>query len=232
MLIIGHRGAAGLAPENTMASFEAAVEAGVDMLELDVRLTADNRLVVIHDARLFRTHHLHGTVSTLTYEHLAELTKNKPVPLLSHVLDVYFGRVLLNIELKSRGSGEQVMELLKKRYITKAADWDSVIISSFRGAELLRIRRMAKRANLAMLHNENPFIFVAYHRFIKFTAVGFHRLYLNRFALEIARRANIFIYVYTVDRPAAVPHLERQGIQGVVTNFPDKFAEALNRPHP
>lgn len=231
MLIIGHRGAAGLAPENTMASFEAGFEAGADMLELDVRLTADNRLVVIHDARLLRTHRHRDTIANLTYEHLCELAKDKPIPLVEHVLDEYFGRVLLNIELKSRGSGEQLIKLLKKRYITKAADWDKLIISSFKGAELLRIRRMAKRANLAMLHNENPFIFVAYHRFVKLTAVGFHRLYLNRFALEIARRAKIFIYVYTVDRPAAVPHLERQGVQGVVTNFPDKFVETLNRPN-
>ena len=55
MLIIGHRGAAGLAPENTMEAFRAGFEAGADMMELDVRLTADKRLVVIHDALLLRT---------------------------------------------------------------------------------------------------------------------------------------------------------------------------------
>ncbi len=229
MLVIGHRGAAGLAPENTLESLRAGLASGADMLEFDVRLTRDNRLVAIHDPRLLRTHHLRDNVSALTLDELREKTVKQPIPLVEDILDEFFGVVILNIELKSRGSGEQLVKLLKKKYITRAADWDNCIISSFKGSELIRIRRMAKRANLAMLHNQNPFIYVAYHRFVKLTAVGFHRLYLNRFALEIARRAKIFIYVYTVDRPAAIRHLEEQGVEGVVTNYPDKFIVALER---
>lgn len=223
MLVIGHRGAAGLAPENTAEAMQAGYDAEADILELDVRLTKDGKLVVIHDSRLLRTHRIRDAVAALTYKQLQELTAEKPVPLLEAILDEYFGRIMLNVELKSRGSGEALVKLLKRRYITKATDWDGIIISSFKGAELLRIRRLAKRANLAMLHNENPFIFVAFHRIVKLTAVGFHRLYLNRFALEIAKRTGLFIYVYTVDRVAAIPYLEAQGIGGVVTNYPDKF---------
>ena len=70
---------------------------------------------------------------------------------------------------------------------------------------------------------------MAYQRFVQFTAVGFHRLYLNQFALEIAKKAGLFIYVYTVDRTAALPLLEQQGIDGIVTNYPDKFRDALER---
>lgn len=226
MLIIGHRGAAGLAPENTMEAFRAGFEAGADMLECDIRLTADNKLVVIHDPRLVRTHHSRDSIARLTYAQLAERTAERPVPLLEELLDEFYGKIIINIEIKSRGSAEQLVKLLKKKYIKHAADWDSIIISSFKGTELLRIRRIAKRANLAMLHGQNPFVFVAYHRFLKLTAVGFHRLYLNTFALEIARRAGIFIYVYTVDRPAALPHLAAQHVEGVVTNHPDKFIAA------
>lgn len=229
MLIIGHRGAAGLAPENTLAGVHAGVAAGADMIELDVRVTKDRKLVVIHDARLLRTHHIKQTIANLTYKELRELTKEKPVPLLSKVLDTYFGRIMFNIELKSRGSGEILVALLKKRYITEESDWDGLIISSFKGYELLRIRRLAPLANLAMLHNENPFLFVAYHRFVKLTAVGFHRLYLNKFALEIAKKSHLFIYVYTVDRTAALPLLERQDVEGIVTNYPNKFVKAFEQ---
>ena len=95
------------------------------------------------------------------------------------------------------------------------------------GYELVRVRRMAKRANLALLHSRNPFIFIAYHRFTKFTAVGFHRLYINKFALEIAHKAKLFTYVYTVNRPTSIAHLAEQGIDGIVTNYPDKFNDAL-----
>lgn len=227
MLIIGHRGAAGLAPENTLESIQAAIDASADMVEIDVRLTRDRKLVVVHDARLQRTHKEKASVASLTYDELTLLTPDQPVPLLKTVLDEFFGKILINIELKARGSGEALIKLLEKHYVKKASDWDNVIISSFYGTELTRIRRLAKHAHLALLHSQNPFLFVAYHRFINLTAVGFHRLYLNRFATEIANRTKIFTYVYTVDRPAALKHLEAEGVEGVVTNYPDKFVKAL-----
>jgi len=228
MLIIGHRGAAGLAPENTMKALKAGFDAGADMLEVDVRLTKDNQIVALHDSRLTRTHHHREAVSGVTYEQLQLLTKDSPVPLLSTILDKYFGKILLNIEVKSRGCGEEVLELLTSSYIKKASDWDKFIISSFKGIELSHIRKLAPKANLAMLHNENPFIFIAYQRSIGFTAVGFHRLYLNPLALAIAKKAGLFIYVYTVDRVGALQLLEDQGIDGIVTNYPDKFISVID----
>jgi len=230
MLIIGHRGAAGLAPENTMKAMKAGYEADADMLEVDVRMTKDGRIVAMHDARLARTHHHREAVSGLTYDQFQTLTKDSPVPLLETILDKYFGRILLNIEVKSRDCGEAVLELLKVHYIKKTSDWDNVIISSFKGTELGSIRKLAPHANLTLLHNENPFLFIAYQRKLKLTAVGFHRLYLNPLALAIAKRAGLFIYVYTVDRLGALQLLEEQGIDGIVTNYPDKFIAALSNP--
>ena len=229
MLVIGHRGAAGLAPENTIEAIAAAITAGADIIEVDVRLTKDDELIVIHDARLSRTHKYRDSVANLTLAQIRERTKQKPVPLLTEVLDEFFGVTLLNIEIKSRGAAIKVLKLLKKKYIHKSSDWDSVIISSFMAYELVRTRRIAPKANLALLHSRNPFIFIAYHRFLRFTAVGFHRLYLNKFALEIAHRAGLFTYVYTVNRPGAIKHLADQGVDGVVTNYPDKFNSALQR---
>lgn len=229
MLVIGHRGAAGLAPENTIEAIAAAIAAGADIIELDVRLTKDGKLIVIHDARLSRTHKHRDSVANLTLKQIRERTKDKPIPLLSDVLDEFFGTTLLNIEIKSRGAAPVVVKLLKRKYIKKASEWDNVIISSFMAYELVRTRRLAPKANIALLHSRNPFIFIAYHRFLHFTAVGFHRLYLNKFALEIAHRAKIFTYVYTVNRPGSIKHLAEQGIDGVVTNYPDKFNSALER---
>ena len=228
MLIIGHRGAAGLAPENTMAAFRAGYEADADMLECDIRLTKDRRLVIVHDARLTRTHHRRDAIAALTYDQIEEYTKDKPVPLIDDLLKKYFGKVLLNIELKSRGTGEMLIEILRKNYIKKATDWDNIIISSFKGSELVRIHHIEPRANLALLQDQNPFLFIAYTRLAGLRAVGFHRLYLNKFALEVAKRSNLFIYAYTVNRPAAMRYLEDQGIHGVVTNYPDKFSAALS----
>ena len=223
MLIIGHRGAKGLAPENTIEALYAGYEADADMLEFDVRMTKDGILVVIHDARLLRTHHHSVSVNSLTLEQLRELTTSDPVPTLAEVLDIFYGKILLNIEIKSRGCAEPLVALLKSKYIKKAADWDNVLVSSFHSNELLRIRKLSSRANLALLHDNNPFIFIAYQRKLKLTAVGFHRLYINRLALEIAKRAGIFTYVYTVNRVGALHVLQQQGVDAVVTNYPDKF---------
>lgn len=223
MLIIGHRGAKGLALENTLDSFDVAFDAEADVFEFDVRLTKDQKLVVIHDARLARTHNHPVAVSGMTLEELRRLSSDQIIPTLEEVLDIYFGHVMLNIEVKSRGCGEAVIRLVKKKYIKKASDWDKFFISSFRGGELLRIRKISSRANVALLHGNNPFIFIAYHRRISLTAVGFHRLYLNQFALQIAKKLGLFTYVYTVNRTAAIPLLQSQGIDGIVTDYPDKF---------
>lgn len=225
MLIIGHRGAAGMAPENTLYGIQTAIDTGADIVQVDVRLTQDNQLVLLRDSKLPRTHGIKGIVSTLTASNLQHITKTQSVPLLSEALDAFFKKTLLNIELQSRGSGEQLIALLNEHYIKKPSDWDAIIISSSFATELLRIRRMAPKANLALLHKQNPFAFIAYHRIVKFTAVGFHRLHLNPLAIETAKRAGLFIYTYTVNRPEALPHLEAQGIDGIMTNYPNKFAE-------
>lgn len=231
MLIIGHRGAKGLAPENTLESLRAGYDAGADILEFDVRHTKDNVLVVIHDARLTRTHNKRVSVHGMTYQQLQEYTGDLPVPTLQEVLDEYFGLVLLNIEVKTRGTGILVARMLKNKYVKRAADWDNVFISAYSGYELSKIRKYSKRINLAMLHIDNPFLFIAYHRKIKFTAVGFHRLYVNRLALEIAKKLRLFTYAYTVNRTAAMDLLENQHIDGVVTDYPDRFRSYIAR-HP
>lgn len=227
MLIIGHRGAKGLLPENTLESFGIAFDVEADVLEFDVRVTKDHKLVVIHDAHLTRTHNHPVAVSGMTLAELRSLSADHLIPTLEEVLDIYFGNVMLNIEVKSRGAGEAVLRLIKKNYIKKASDWDKFFISAFRGGELVRMRKLSPKANLALIHGNNPFIFIAYHRRLGLTAVGFHRLYINQFALEIAKKLGLFTYVYTVNRTAALPLLQKQEIDGIVTDYPDEFKEYM-----
>lgn len=221
MLVIGHRGAAGLAPENTIEALQAGLDAGVDILEFDVRLTKDGVPVVIHDASTFRTHKHHMTISRSTFEQIQSSNLSPSIPSLENVFDIFFGKVLLNVELKSRGSGEAVTRLLSSRYIKHNEDWQNVMLSSFKGRELSKARRQSPMVPLAFLHDQNPFLFIAYERRLHLAAVGFHRLYINRLALEIAKQLGLFRYAYTVDRPQTVRILEHRGIDGVVTNKPD-----------
>ena len=227
MLVIGHRGAAGLAPENTLEALRAGVEAGADMLEFDVRLTKDGIPVLIHDVNTIRTHREFLTVSRHTLRELQKLAE--PLDTLEEVLDEFFGKILLNIEIKGRGNGKCIAEFVEKHAIKRSADWDTILFSSFSGLELRAVRKVSERANLALLHADNPFNFIAYQRSLHLTAVGFHRHYIHPFALLIAKKAELLTYAYTVDRPMAATLLAKEGVDGVVTNFPDRISKALMR---
>lgn len=211
-----------------MASFEAAIEAEADMLEFDIRLTRDRVPVVIHDNRLNRTHNISGTISQMTLAQLQQSTKHLPIPTLNQVLDAYFGKIMLNIELKSRGSAKIVHQILKDRAGKSQNKWDNVLISSFLASELIAMRKLEPQVNLAMLHDNNPFGFIAYQRYLKLTAVGFHRLHTNCFATEVAKKSGLFCYIYTVNRPKSARRFASRGFDGIVTNYPDKIASELS----
>lgn len=218
MLIIGHRGAAGLAPENTLESLQAGQDAGAGMLEFDVRLTADRVPILAHDAHLYG-HRINAT----TYSDLQAIG---PVTTLVSVLDQFFGQVLLNLEYKPLGGVDIVYKLIANRYIQQPEDWQNILFSSFHVRPLLRLRKLSELTNLALLHSVNPFTFVTYQRKLQLAAVGWHRLHINRLAVEIAQKSDIFSYVYTVNRPNAAAILERRGIDGVVTDYPNKLANS------
>lgn len=221
MLVIGHRGAKGLAPENTLESLWAGFYANADILEFDVRLTADKIPILSHDARLYGER-IHSTT-------LDKLQKLGPVTTLESVLDAFFGKVLLNLEYKPVSDAKVVYDFISKRYIKDRNDWNNIFFSSFEVRALKELRQLNKDVNLALLHSINPFAFVTYQRRLRLTAVGWHRLHVNKLAIEIAHKADIFSYVYTVNRPEAAKILELRGVDGIVTDYPDRIASKLSR---
>ncbi len=230
MLVIGHRGAAGVAPENSLEGLRAGVDAGADMLEFDIRMTSDNIPVMIHDSSLLRTHKKRVFIASTTYEKLRELTANSPNPIVSleTVLDEFYGEVLLNIELKQHDMATAVISLLKKKYIKRKKDWDLFVFSAFSPKDLAMIRKLSPEANLWLLHKRNPFIFIAFARRLDLDGVGFHRLYINDFALTIAKKTNLFTYAYTVNRPNGAKQLSDRGIDGVVSDYPASVLKGVS----
>lgn len=229
MLIIGHRGAAGLAHENSLEAMQAGIDAGADILEFDVRLTKDSVPIISHDFHTLRSHHKLSIISRHTLKELHEMFQDQPIITLKEVLDTYFGRILLNIEIKGRGTAKTVVDFIKKNYIRSKKDWDSFLLSSFWGGELANARKISKEVNLALLQSENPYLFIAYYRKVGLSAVGFHRLYVPKLAVEIARKLKLFTYVYTVDRPKAALIFSQNNIDGIVTNRPDIILESIQK---
>lgn len=221
MLVIGHRGAASLAAENTIESLWAGFHAGADILEFDVRLTADSVPILSHDLRLYG--------KRIRSTPLSELQQFGKVTTLEEVLDTFFGKILLNLEYKPLSDVDIVYYFIKTRYIKETGDWRNILFSSFHINVLRQLRRLNTSTNLALLHSVNPFAFVTYQRRLRFAAVGWHRLHINKLAIEIAHKSDIFSYVYTVNRPEAAKILEQKGIDGVVTDCPDRIMKKLSR---
>ncbi|HEX6462317.1 MAG TPA: glycerophosphodiester phosphodiesterase [Candidatus Saccharimonadales bacterium] len=228
MLVMGHRGAAGLKPENTIAALRAGIEAGADIIEFDIRLTKDKVPVLNHDFHLVRTHGSMSLINMLTLEELQKRTagSDHPIVTLDAALKECAGKVFLNIEFKQSRSFQATLPVLQK-YITKKSDWKNYLFSAFSPAELLRIRKLVPEAQLSLLHRYNPFLFVRHMRKLKLAAVGFHRLNINDFALNVAKRLGMFTYAYTVNRPEAAVRLAQRGLDGIITDRPDVMSKAL-----
>jgi len=131
-LKIGHRGARGYEPENTMRSFEKALSLGADAIEFDVRASKDGMIVVIHDSFLDRTTDGIGRVCNHTLAELRELNagQSERIPTLAEVLEKFGKRTILNIEIKEAGLTERILDLI--RYYEAA---DSVVVSAFSSDE-------------------------------------------------------------------------------------------------
>lgn len=224
MLIIGHRGSRGTHPENSIPGLREAIRVGADMVEFDVRLTRDDKLVLLHDFHLYRTHRTPHIIRRLTLKELQRRTagSEQPIVTLSQALKTCQEKILINIEIKDRGSGKLVIELIKRYYPHLMRD---IMISSFSSRELLSIRRLNKRISLALLQNINPYAFIAYERQLHLSAVGFHRLHAPELAIETARRMDMLTYAYTINRQDAARKLAEKGIDAFVTDFPGKFTK-------
>ncbi len=228
MKIIGHRGAAGLALENTLPSFELAKLIGVDSIELDVHKTKDNHLVVIHDADLRRVApNLKNTqVRRLSLKELKKITlrdNQSTIPTLEEVLTSTQDTPLY-IELKAEGCTDDLIKILNKYKINK------VTIASFKLNELSILRKLRPDLRLFGLERTKPIDIIHYARTLKLDGIGLNFWLLNPLTYLLARRANLGMYVYTVNNRfiGKLIHLIYPKVE-VCTDHPEYF---VKHPYP
>jgi glycerophosphoryl diester phosphodiesterase len=159
-IIFGHRGASRYAPENTLSAFQTAFDQGAPAIELDVMLSADEELIVIHDATVDRTTNGSGKVNELSIDSLKKLDAgskfsdkyvNERIPTLGEVLDLTGKKFLVNIELKNyHAPGDNLVEKVVNLVIARNME-DSVIFSSFLPTNILKIRRFLPNVPSALL---------------------------------------------------------------------------------
>lgn len=219
--IIGHRGAAGLVLENTLASFRHAIDIGVDMIELDVHITRDKQFVVCHDPDLSRVSHSDAVIRDLTYEELRDikLFNGEPVPLLSDVLALtHKANIPTIVELKIDEELEQFCNLID------SFPGHNLVIASGLHHGLIKIREL--RPHYRIFPVEDPWATSIIQRAKDMGATGIDLAYqsLTPYLYWQARWAGIEIMVYTVNN-RLLGNLIRRLYPGVhiCTNQPDLF---------
>ncbi len=224
-----HRGASGQAPENTLGALTRALALGADMAEIDVRLTADGLLAVIHDATLERTTDGQGPVSARTMAELKKLDAGswfgrewagERIPELGEVLALAGGRLRLNIELKPDDRPEAMLDELLRQLALHDLD-RRCVVTSF-DADLvdeLKARSPGQAAGYIFGADDLPgWAFSA-----KVEVLSAERSLVDAAFCEFAAAAGKAVHVWTVDEPADMRHFQQLGVDAVITNHPERF---------
>lgn len=232
MLLIGHRGACGYAPENTLLSFEKAIELGVDMIEFDVYALPTGELIIIHDDKVDRTTDGEGFVVDKSFDELRALTldHDQKIPTLQEALAYINKRVPVNIELKNTGSGVACAKILKEFITNEGWSASMFLVSSFNHLEIIAFRKALPGVKIGALMGALPIDFAAFaERAGADVAIIDAELLTHEF-VEDAHARGLELYVYTcvfndVDR---VPRVRKFGVDGMFVNFPDKAREVIS----
>jgi glycerophosphoryl diester phosphodiesterase len=224
MKIIGHRGAYGYEPENTLASFKKAIELDVDMIELDAYVLAGGELVVMHDDKVDRTTNGTGYVVDFTLEDLRSLDagNGEKVPLLSEVLDLVNKKMPVNIELKGVGTAEYVARLLHLYKTEKGWSDDLFFVSSFNHVELAEFTRLMPTVQTGALIVGIPLTYAAFAEELGSVSVNLDLEFITPEFVSDAHRRNLKVFAFTVDDERDVKRLRTLGVDGIFSNFPDR----------
>ena len=219
MIIFGHRGAPGYPRrgENTIGSFKRALALAATGLEFDVRRCGDGQLVVIHDETVDRTTNGKGYVRSLSYEELRQFDAGfgEPIPLLSDVLDQFGSQCLLNVELKDADIASDVRSLVLERRLER-----QVIVSSFDWDEL---RPLTPEIPIGLLSSKLEKLLTAAKE-LGASAIHPRQDMVTPALVNAAHEAKLRVHAWTVNDPARIRRLRELGVDGVFTDFPERFS--------
>lgn len=231
-LLIGHRGYPAKFPENTIASFEGAIEAGCDMVELDVTLTKDRKVVVIHDDTLERTTSGKGLVKAHTLEEIKRLDagswfhprfSTERVPELSEVIKLTAGRCMVNIEIKkSAFEADYPNDAIERQVVTLVKTrgaMNRVLVSSYDKRMLQRIAAMEGPPAIAYISN-HPLDQTDLAMLLAIKAFSWHPRFtvLTRDQVEMLHTRGLKIFPWTINTRQDVESMLDLGVDGLICN--------------
>lgn len=241
--VIAHRGGAKLAPENTLAAFRQALSLGVDMIEIDVVLSKDSAIIVIHDDRIDRTTNGKGIVKEMMLEELKKYDagswfddkfKGESIPTLEEVFATINGRAILLIEIK--GGDEKYPGLERKIVQTihkyQANHW--VIVQSFNEKSVLRVKEMDSSIPTYYLLGGN---FAAFYSNLKtsdasslpYDGIAVRHSLIDSSQVASIKKVGYDLFVWTVNETEDMQRLMTLDLDGIITDSPDRLQELINK---
>ena len=224
-LVIGHRGAMGHETENTLASIQKAMDLGVDMIEIDVFKIKSGETVVFHDEEVERLTDSVGKIEDYNFEDLQKLTLigDHKIPTLQEVLNLIDKKVQLNIELKGANTADRVNFIMN--YYIKEKGWsmDKFIISSFRWDELKTMRTLNADVPIAILVYGDPLNALEIGDELHAVAINPYFEDLTLENVNEIKKAGFKIYPWTVNEPEEIEAVKRLGVDGIITNYPERI---------
>ncbi|SFD84025.1 glycerophosphoryl diester phosphodiesterase [Paenibacillus catalpae] len=247
--IIAHRGASGYAPEHTLASFRSAIDSGADYLEIDLQLTKDGHIIAMHDDTVNRTTNAKGKIAEMTLDQVKQLdagswfNKHYPmyareefakqqVPSLQDIFAAFGKKTNYILEIKDTkfnpGIEEKLLAVIRQFRLE-----DYVIIQSFDSKSLKKIHRVNDRIVLLQLmwYNTPARISDASLRKIKKYAQGISPNFpkINAAYVHKVQKSGLRIYPYTVNYQLNMDRALNWGVDGIYTDYPDRFREVLQK---
>lgn len=238
VLVTGHRGAMGHAPENTMVSFAKGLELGADMLELDIHVTRDEKLVVMHDGDVSRTTNGTGHIKDMTLAEIKELDAGvkfdsrfagERVPTLVELLEWAKGRIQLAIEIKgdpipTPGIEDKLVKLLREYELL-----DDVIAISFHHYAVKRVKELEPRIMTGILFTGMLVDPIAAARSALSDSLRPSWQYWTPESVKRAHDAGLVAHSWIANDEDLMNYLVSMGIDSIGTNFPDRMRSFLNR---
>lgn len=230
--VIGHRGARGHAPENTLLGIDTGLRLGAPWVEFDVQRHPCGELLLMHDLTLDRTTSGRGLFADCDYATLRGLDagQGQQIPTLEEVLDLVEARIGVNVELKSAdGTGEAVATVLRQ-YL--AAGWppELMLVSSFHLPELWEFKQAAPEIPIAALVAGVPLDWAGCAVELGAVALNIAADFADPRLIADAHSHGIKVYSYTVNEPAEMRALHALGVDGIFTDYPDRALALLTGP--
>jgi glycerophosphoryl diester phosphodiesterase len=235
VLVVAHRGASAYKYENTIESFEEAIAQKADMVEFDLRLTSDSKIILHHDPYILSIKGKKALIAKTSFHDLQTMAKDTGFELATFedVLDHFGHRIKMNIEIKMNGFEETVLAQLRKYKID-----NDPVISSFKKSVVNKFRQLDKNIKLGYIMGRSPANLLnikrnpALRKFINekiITSVHLHK--------DIARKSNIkkltaeglSVYIWTVDDEDDYMKFINYGVAGIITNKPDRLREIVEK---